>query len=212
MSKIFRHYKNKDYKFIGTAKHSETLEPLAIYTCLYENPMGQLWARPEDLFFGELEIDGKTQRRFREFHYTLQICENLQNHKSALLKLIAQIFPSFSIEKFEQKISQQKNVQLWSIFDGDQMVGFKLGYEQNTGAYYSWLGGVLPAYRGRGIAQQLMKAQHDWCKEFGYKKVVTKTKNEWRQMLLLNIQSGFQIIATEKNTDGELKIVLEKIL
>ncbi len=29
--KLFRHYKNKPYKYIGTAKHSETLEDMVIY-------------------------------------------------------------------------------------------------------------------------------------------------------------------------------------
>ena len=44
------------------ARHSETLEPLVIYRPLY-NATG-LWARPYAMFFGELEVDGRLQRRF----------------------------------------------------------------------------------------------------------------------------------------------------
>ena len=44
------------------ARHSETLEPLVIYRPLY-NATG-LWARPHAMFFGELEVDGRRQRRF----------------------------------------------------------------------------------------------------------------------------------------------------
>ena len=40
----------------------ETLEPLVIYRPLYTAT--GLWARPYDMFFGELEVDGRVQQRF----------------------------------------------------------------------------------------------------------------------------------------------------
>ena len=46
----YRHYKNKMYKLIGVARHSETMEELVIYETLYENPRGKLWVRPKGMF------------------------------------------------------------------------------------------------------------------------------------------------------------------
>jgi len=58
----YRHYKGGEYEVVGVARHSETLEPLVIYRPLY-NASG-LWARPYEMFFGELEVDGARRRRF----------------------------------------------------------------------------------------------------------------------------------------------------
>jgi GNAT superfamily N-acetyltransferase len=101
---------------------------------------------------------------------------------------------------------------VWLAKEGDTTVGFKIGYELKSGKYYSWLGGVHPDYRGNGIAGRLMEIQHDWCKANGYKTVQTKTKNFWRNMLILNIKSGFDIIGTYTDSFGEPKIILEKKL
>ena len=58
----YRHYKGGEYEVIGVARHSETLEPLAIYRTLY----GQSgwWVRPHAMFFEKVEIDGRRQTRF----------------------------------------------------------------------------------------------------------------------------------------------------
>lgn len=62
----YRHYKGKQdeiYEIIGTAKHSETLEELAVYRALYGNC--DLWARPLGMFLEMVEIKGKKIPRFR---------------------------------------------------------------------------------------------------------------------------------------------------
>ncbi|PIQ91527.1 MAG: hypothetical protein COV70_03260 [Parcubacteria group bacterium CG11_big_fil_rev_8_21_14_0_20_39_22] len=61
----YRHYKGKEYKVIGVAKHSETLEDFVIYEALYENEMSQMWARPLEVFNEDVEIDGKKIKRFK---------------------------------------------------------------------------------------------------------------------------------------------------
>jgi hypothetical protein len=58
----YRHYKGGEYHVYGVARHSETFEPLVVYTPLY-NETG-LWVRPHALFFGTLTVDGVEQRRF----------------------------------------------------------------------------------------------------------------------------------------------------
>jgi len=58
----YRHYKGGQYELIGVVRHSETLEPLALYRPLYGE--GALWVRPWAMFFDTVTVDGVAQRRF----------------------------------------------------------------------------------------------------------------------------------------------------
>ena len=40
----YRHFKGKEYRVLGIAAHSETLEPMVVYQALYGE--GGLWVRP----------------------------------------------------------------------------------------------------------------------------------------------------------------------
>lgn len=64
MAIYYRHYKGNIYRFLYEAKHSETGEELVVYQALYGN--GEIWARPKDMFYGCVEIDGHKQFRFTE--------------------------------------------------------------------------------------------------------------------------------------------------
>lgn len=63
--RIYRHYKGDYYIVEDIAKHSETGEDLVIYRGLYET--APLWARPKDLFTGNITPEqakkfGQTER------------------------------------------------------------------------------------------------------------------------------------------------------
>ncbi|HEX7018287.1 MAG TPA: DUF1653 domain-containing protein [Patescibacteria group bacterium] len=62
---LYRHYKGKYYQLIGIAKHSETLEELATYYCLYPNKTSQLWVRPLKMFRKQIKVGGKNVKRFQ---------------------------------------------------------------------------------------------------------------------------------------------------
>lgn len=59
---IYRHYKGKDYKVIGIARHSETLEELVVYQCLYGD--FSLWVRPASMFLETINMNGVSIPRF----------------------------------------------------------------------------------------------------------------------------------------------------
>lgn len=40
----YRHFKGGEYRLLGVATHSETLEPMVVYQALYGE--GGLWVRP----------------------------------------------------------------------------------------------------------------------------------------------------------------------
>lgn len=60
---IYRHYKGNNYKLLAIAKHSETLEEMAVYQALY-GEMG-IWVRPLAMFNETIEKDGQLIRRFQ---------------------------------------------------------------------------------------------------------------------------------------------------
>ncbi|OGY29317.1 MAG: hypothetical protein A3F33_02195 [Candidatus Woykebacteria bacterium RIFCSPHIGHO2_12_FULL_43_10] len=60
----YRHYKGNFYRVLGVARHSETLEELVVYECLYDNPRSKLWVRPKEMFLETIVIEGKTKPRF----------------------------------------------------------------------------------------------------------------------------------------------------
>jgi len=59
---IYKHYKNKNYKVVCEATHSETEEKLVVYQCLYGDY--SMWVRPKEMFLGLVESDGKQVPRF----------------------------------------------------------------------------------------------------------------------------------------------------
>jgi hypothetical protein len=61
---LYKHYKGKLYKVTGIVKHSETLEDLVSYECLYENELASHWVRPIAMFLETVNIDGIEKPRF----------------------------------------------------------------------------------------------------------------------------------------------------
>ena len=59
----YEHYKGNHYEVIGLAKYSDTLEEMVIYKQRYGD--GGLWVRPLQMFFEDIEIDGKKVLRFK---------------------------------------------------------------------------------------------------------------------------------------------------
>lgn len=58
----YRHYKGGEYEVLGTARHSETLEPMTLYRALYGER--GLWVRPAAMFGELVDVKGSPQPRF----------------------------------------------------------------------------------------------------------------------------------------------------
>ncbi|HZG60210.1 MAG TPA: GNAT family N-acetyltransferase [Anoxybacillus sp.] len=117
-----------------------------------------------------------------------------------------------SAERIMEKMNKVENLLVLVAFNQDKVIGFKIGYENDSEEFYRWIGGVAPAYRKKGIGSTLMNMQHEWVKKRGYKIVTTQTKNKWCDMLILNLRHGFDIIGTYTDEKGEPKIILKKVL
>jgi len=84
-------------------------------------------------------------------------------------------------DHFISRMKRKSQLLFHIALDGRKVIGYKIGYPLDEEKFFSWLGGVDPAYRNQGIASTLMEKQHSHLKVNGYKVVQTKTKNMWRR-------------------------------
>jgi hypothetical protein len=212
-TRFFKHYKNKPYKYIGVVRHSETLEEMALYESLYENKLGRMWVRPKEMFFENVLIEGQEKARFQPIQFQFQEINQIStDHLKQLSDLSELSFGKALNESFfKSKVLSHTKFFGLLVYDQNQLVGFKLGYQVDEARFYSWHGAVRPEYRELGLASELMRMQHEWCKAQNYKVIESRTRNQFKQMIRLDLASGFEIVGTVLDQKG-VKIILEKHL
>lgn len=115
-------------------------------------------------------------------------------------------------EKITNRLIDKTSLILVARID-DELAGYKIGYALSNQTFYSWLGGVAPQYRRRGIATKLREFQEYWAKESGYTDIEVKSMNKFPSMLQLLISSGYQIHGYEDNNSKNAgKILFNKKL
>ena len=130
---------------------------------------------------------------------------------NGVIRLQEKIFQSKAQNMFAE-LKHKDGILILVAMDESAIVGYKIGYQRKPRHYYSWLGGVDPDYRKYGIGSTLMRLQHEWCQQHDYLTIRTHSKNKWRDMIILNLRHGFDIIGTWTDDLGEPKIMLEKRL
>ncbi|UJD78353.1 GNAT family N-acetyltransferase [Serratia rubidaea] len=139
--------------------------------------------------------------------------------RTATLAEIQQLYqhiPEFNaahrLQDLQLRIGDAMHYALIAELD-DQPAGFKLGYQTGDDTFYSWLGGVLPAFRRRGVAGRLLEEQERWAHTQGFRRLTVKTRNQFRGMLMLLIARHYQIITLEKKGEvADYRLLLEKTL
>ena len=61
---IYRHYKGNFYEYLGEVTDSETSEAKVAYQAVCGQH--EVWVRPKEMFFGNVEVDGKPVPRFEK--------------------------------------------------------------------------------------------------------------------------------------------------
>jgi GNAT superfamily N-acetyltransferase len=111
----------------------------------------------------------------------------------------------------EQVKGRQDVLALIAHLEGNP-VGYKIGYHDKPGLYYSWSGGVLKDYRGQGVARRMQEWQHAWLRARGYRMVHFTSFNKFRPMLRFGVETGFIPTGIDLSPEGELSIRLRKDL
>lgn len=60
-----------------------------------------------------------------------------------------------------EELSSRSKFLILVALDDNRVVGYKIGYQDRQTRFYSWFGGVYAEYRGKGIASELMRRQHE---------------------------------------------------
>ncbi|EMS31282.1 acetyltransferase, gnat family [Mariniradius saccharolyticus AK6] len=130
-----------------------------------------------------------------------------------LSQQVTEFFQPYSEKTYEERLTDVPHLILIAEFEG-KPAGFKVGYERYShDTFYSWMGGVLPAFRRKGIATLLADEQEKWAKNKGYKKVVLKTRNRLGNMIHFGLNRGFVIVDLVKKGEPEdYRVVMEKSL
>ena len=120
----------------------------------------------------------------------------------------------YPFEKWQRRLNGNNPLCLIARA-GNLPVGVKVGYHE-ADYFYSWIGGVVPAWRRGGIAKMLADEQESLLRQQGIRRIRMKTRNRFKPMLLFALSSGFNIIESIPDPVGgsvaDLRIVLEKML
>ena len=112
---------------------------------------------------------------------------------------------------YEQRLANPAALVLvaWA---GDDPIGFKAGYDRyRDGSWYSWMGGVVRPWRGRGIAQRLLDRQERWVREQGYAVLYVKTRNRHKRMIAFLATNDYDVLRVEeKSAIAESRILFCK--
>lgn len=78
---------------------------------------------------------------------------------------------------------------------GGAPAGFKIGYERRGDTFYSAKGGVMPAFRRRGIARALLYDMVDRARQQEYRRFMYDTfPNKHPGMTVLGLDEEFEVI------------------
>lgn len=114
---------------------------------------------------------------------------------------IPEFRPAYALEEIQTRVSGRAWLGLIACRNGKPS-GFKLGYETDDCAFYSWLGGVIPAERKSGIARALLHRQEQWVIARGYQAINVKTYSRFGAMVSLLRAEGYETFATNAGSTG----------
>lgn len=113
---------------------------------------------------------------------------------------------------YVERLKGKLHLVLVAVYGG-KLVGFKVGYAWDSKVFYSWMGGVLPAFRRNGVAGILADVQADWARKSGFTKLFFKTRNKHIKMINFGLKKGFLITEViKKDSKEEYRIIMEKEL
>ena len=118
-----------------------------------------------------------------------------------------------SLDFYTERLRHRLHLALVAEKEGE-LLGFKVGYQSDTPAtFYSWMGGVRPEFRGKGIATALAEEQERWAKAQRFTSVLFKTRNRFPGMIQFGVKRGFKIVDLHpKGGVEDYRIVMHKDL
>ncbi len=124
--------------------------------------------------------------------------EDATPERIAALCAEVQELSATTAEVIASRVGLRRALMQVAVIDGED-AGFKVGYADTPERFYSWIGGVRPAFRRRGVALRLLESQHAWCAAEGFETIEVKTYNRYRAMLMMLMRAGYEVFAVQGN-------------
>ncbi len=119
---------------------------------------------------------------------------------------------SYGGELYAERLKGRRFLVLVAV-SGGKLVGFKVGYAVEEAVFYSWMGGVLPAFRRKGVGGMLAHVQEEWAMKSGFSSMRLEIGNRQASMINFGLKRGFLITDLIKNKNVEdYRVVMEKPL
>jgi ribosomal protein S18 acetylase RimI-like enzyme len=134
-----------------------------------------------------------------------------QEDVSSLIPVFTEAFGKPPSDNFYERLNEKNGLSVLLAKEDESLVGFKIGYTRFQGIYFSWLGAIATAHRRKGIARALLREQHRLCAERGFNEIQTEASSTNRDMLILNLQEGFDVFGVHMGHKG-LTVELRKFI
>ncbi|MBL8864002.1 MAG: GNAT family N-acetyltransferase [Gemmataceae bacterium] len=131
-----------------------------------------------------------------------------------IVEMFNKIFrPVRTLESFERRFQGRQNPLRLIARQGEEPVGFFLGFELKPDTYFAWFYGVESQVRRMGIGAQLIEVAQKWAAEKGYATIRLECYNQQRPMLHLAIELGYDIVGIRWDAARSANLVIfEKAL
>lgn len=120
----------------------------------------------------------------------------------SVLRRVPELHQSKSPSDYAARLDGSKCLILVAE-QGDDLVGFKVGYALDKAVFYSWVGGVVPGYRKGHVALRLLERQEAWVARQGFERIRVRTMPKFRAMIGMLERQGYALIEGP-NADGKL--------
>ena len=109
---------------------------------------------------------------------------------------------------------EREDLLMLLAYLADEPVGFKIGYKESRHTFYSAKGGVLEAYRRRGISRRLLDEMIVRIRRKGYRVLAYDTfPNMHPGMTVMGLVEGFRVTRADYNpTYKDFRLRFEKTI
>lgn len=131
---------------------------------------------------------------------TIQIREGTLEEVVRIVVSVNEFARGETLEPMIERLEDKKSLILVAEKAG-LLLGFNIGYELDDDTFFSWLGGVVPEARNKGIAQMLLEAQEEWAYEQSYNTLKVTSRNHFPAMLRLLLRNDYLIEKFEEKSN-----------
>ncbi|WP_298440804.1 GNAT family N-acetyltransferase [uncultured Ferrimonas sp.] len=121
----------------------------------------------------------------------------------ALSQQIPEFDAPYGVDEYQRRLQHSPHLIQIAEVEGEP-VGFYVSYAKSSHECYLWMSGVLPEFRGLGLASLQLEGLQQWAQRFGFDRLTVKSRNRYASKLQLLLRHGFHITSVDPKSDDSL--------